>query len=97
MSLYPSDRSEKLERDPLTAQQLIFSPSYVCDEFRPVDVKNIASLTREVLVPALDLDPGIANTLDQNVNVAILILIAVTRKHDDAVDSPFLGHMLCVP
>jgi len=63
-----------------TAQQLIFRPSYVCDEFRPVDVKNIASLTREVLVPALDLDPGIANTLDQNVNVAILILIAVTRE-----------------
>jgi hypothetical protein len=96
MSLNPSDRSEKLERDPLTAQQLIFSPSYISDEFRPVDMKNVASLTREVLVPALDLDAGFANTLDQNVNVAILILIAVTREHDDAAYSPFLGHMLFV-
>jgi hypothetical protein len=49
-----------------------------------------------MLVPALDLDAGIANTLDQNVNVAILILIAVTREHDDAVHSPFLGQMLFV-
>src|SRR5882757_6885581 len=94
MSLNPSDRSEKLERDPLTAQHLIFSPSYVRDEFRPVDMKNVASLTREVLVPALDFDAGIANTLDQNVNVAILIFIAVTRKHDDAAYSLFLRHML---
>lgn len=96
MSLNPSDRSEKLERDPLTAQQLIFSPSYICDEFRPVDMKNVASLTRELLVPALDLDSGIANTLHQNVNISVFILIAVTREHDDALYSLSLGRMLFV-
>ncbi len=94
MSLNSSDRPKQLERDPLAAQQLIFPGSYVQDDFRPMNMKNIALLPREVLVPVFDLNASGAQTLDQNINVAVLILVAATRKHDDAVYSPTLGHTL---
>src|SRR5437879_1033507 len=94
MSLDSPDRPEKLERDPLAAQQLIFPGPYVQNDLRPMDMKNIGSLPREVLVPVFDLNAGGAQALDQNINVAVIVLDPLSRKHDDALYPPVLGHTL---